>query len=388
MSLKKEQKVLLSLLKEIDNLCLKHKIDYYLSPRLTLCAVTGRAFPENPLYGVVLMKTDDMERFRQIVQDAPGEGRALESMKNHKWFPGFYLRYEDTNTLFLNVGEGRDYAHSSLGINIFPLRSKIQNKARREKENFWEEGWLRLCDDPSVKNMNSKSRRAERLLRLRCLTGQGKVAAQLYDNFCKHQGGRESKNYVLKRRKQTITYSRKIFESSTRVMLEGEKFSVPARTDDYLKASYGKNYKDSPEPCYVQQPHVIFSARVSGDELLAEMNGTQRFFRDFLSVSRVNKKIRGFKTYANECWEYASFCAERMNLGADYERRKGYIKNLYKNEDYLRLEEEFRRYSDVMNKSLDRGELFAEDEEIFDIYVDVLSKTGKMVQKEKIDRLI
>ena len=63
-------------------------------------------------------------------------------------------------------------------------------------------------------------------------------------------------------------------------------------------------------------------------------------------------------------------------------------KNLYKNEDYITLEKVFRSYSKMMEKSFEQGELFAEDDEIFDIYVDVLEKTGKTVQRSKIGTLI
>jgi len=77
-----------------------------------------------------------------------------------------------------------------------------------------------------------------------------------------------------------------------------------------------------------------------------------------------------------------------MNLGVSYEKQKDYIKNLYKNEDYMTLEKVFRPYFKMMQKSLQKGELFAEDEEILDIYIDVLEKTGKTVQREKIGALI
>ena len=60
----------------------------------------------------------------------------------------------------------------------------------------------------------------------------------------------------------------------------------------------------------------------------------------------------------------------------------------YKNEDYMTLERVFRPYFKMMQKSLQKNELFAEDEEIFDIYVDVLEKTGKTVQRSKIGTLI
>ena len=130
--LNKKQKVILSLLQEIDEICRRNKIEYYLSPRLTLCAVEGHPFPQNPMFGVVLMKTADMERFRLAVDEDPREKRALESMKSHKWFSGFYLRYTNTDTLCLNLDNTRDYAFPGIGVSIFPLRTPAASvKAER-----------------------------------------------------------------------------------------------------------------------------------------------------------------------------------------------------------------------------------------------------------------
>ena len=64
------------------------------------------------------------------------------------------------------------------------------------------------------------------------------------------------------------------------------------------------------------------------------------------------------------------------------------IHHLYKNEDYVTLEKVFCPYFKMMQKSLEKGEIFAEDEEILDIYIDVLEKTGKTEQREKIGTLI
>ena len=75
------------------------------------------------MFGVVLMKTADMERFRLAVDEDPREKRALESMKSHKWFSGFYLRYTNTDTLCLNLDNTRDYAFPGIGVSIFPLRT-------------------------------------------------------------------------------------------------------------------------------------------------------------------------------------------------------------------------------------------------------------------------
>ena len=42
--LNREQQKILELLKEIDTICRKNKITYFLSPYFTLCAVTGTTF--------------------------------------------------------------------------------------------------------------------------------------------------------------------------------------------------------------------------------------------------------------------------------------------------------------------------------------------------------
>lgn len=76
--LTREQKKILELLKEIDIICRKNKITYFLSPYFTLCAVTGRPFPMNPMTGAVYMKPADMERFKNAFEEEPGLRRALD----------------------------------------------------------------------------------------------------------------------------------------------------------------------------------------------------------------------------------------------------------------------------------------------------------------------
>ena len=70
-------------------------------------------------------------------------------------------------------------------------------------------------------------------------------------------------------------------------------------------------------------------------------------------------RSRRHKDYFNECWDYVEFCGERLNLSVSYEKQKDYIKNLYKNEDYMTLERVFRPYFKMMQKSLQKNELFS-----------------------------
>ena len=133
---------------------------------------------------------------------------------------------------------------------------------------------------------------------------------------------------------------------------------------------------------------LVVSARVSYTQFWKESGNFEKYCKERMKNARKLARSRRHKDYFNECWDYVEFCGERLNLSVSYEKQKDYIKNLYKNEDYMTLERVFRPYFKMMQKSLQKNELFAEDEEIFDIYIDVLEKTGKTVQRSKIGTLI
>lgn len=334
------------------------------------------------------MKTADMERFRLAVEDDPREKRALESMKSHRWFSGFYLRYTNTDTLCLNLDNTRDYAFPGIGVSIFPLRTPVGSAAADHRFSRDENAWTELCHI-NYAERNFKSRVNRMIMRMQCLiTGRQGQAAHLYDKFIKLHQQPDADKYILKRRKQTTVFPAEIFAESRRVMLEGVELQVPAKTAEYLTVSYGKNYKDVKEPRYVTPIALVVSARVSYTQFWKEAGNFEKYCKERMKNARKLARSRRHKDYFNECWDYVEFCGERMNMGVAYEKQKDYIKNLYKNEDYMTLEKVFRPYFKMMQKSLQKNELFAEDEEIFDIYIDVLEKTGKTVQRGKIGTLI
>lgn len=115
----RENKEVIKLLTEIDKICKRQGISYVLGPQLTLCSVRNQEIA-SPHAGVVYMKTADMERFRQAVQEEIPDGRVVESMNNNKHFYGFFLRYTDLNTLCLRLNEGRNYKYPGMGVDIFP----------------------------------------------------------------------------------------------------------------------------------------------------------------------------------------------------------------------------------------------------------------------------
>ena len=72
----REIKEVVKLLAEIDKICKREGIPYYLGPQLTLCC-GYRAGDHQPHAGVVYMRTADMERFRLAVEKETPDGRIV-----------------------------------------------------------------------------------------------------------------------------------------------------------------------------------------------------------------------------------------------------------------------------------------------------------------------
>lgn len=384
--MKREQQEVLSLLKEIDKICRKNKIPYYLSPQLTLCGVTGQPFPQDPLCGVVLMKTGDMERFRIAFEADPPKRRTLESMKNNKRFPGLYLRYENMDTLCFRLDEGRNFRYPGMGVDILPLRGKIASRKGHLWNRALEVGWQQSCylynNKPGLSGMLCKLP-----VRLLSLGGRARLGKRLYEKFLERQDTKGSDEYVLRlNRTETLYYPAEIFKKTAQLELEGSKFLVPDGKIWYLQKTYGSDYENVPAEEPKPDWTVMTSALVSYEDYFQETGSLKKIIkarrRQYLKDSIGRRRQR----YYNWCWNYAKLCAGQRELDVYYEEKKDYIKNLYKNGDYVRLEAVFRPYTRMNQRCLKEKEIYASDEEMMEIYLDVLEKTGNGELKRQIER--
>lgn len=384
--MKREQQEVLSLLKEVDKICKKNKIPYYLSPQLTLCKVTGQPFPQSPLCGVIVMKTEDMERFRQVVEEKCPDRRALESMRNNKRFPGFYLRYVNKDTLCYRLDEGNNFQYPGIGVDILPLRGKIASR----KKHLWiralELGWQNSCyfynSKPGPAGLFCKF-----LIKVMSFGGRDRLGKKLYDRFMKAQSAANSEEYVLRlNRTETYYYPAEIFKKAVPMEVEGSKFLVPDGKIWYLQKTYGLNYEEIPAEEWQPDWTVMTSALVGYEDYFDATGSLKKLIkarrRQYLWDSVGRRRQR----YYNWCWNYAKMCGSQRELDVYYEEKKDFIKNLYKNEDYMRLETIFRPYTRMMQRCLNEKEVYASDEEVMDIYLDVLDKTGNADLKKQIGK--
>lgn len=384
--LNREQQKILELLKEIDTICRKNNITYYLSPYFTLCAVTGRPFPMNPASGAIYMKTGDMEKFKNVFEEEPELRRALESMDNNKHFPGFHLRYTDKDTLFYKMDDYGKYHYPGMAVNILPLQCEYGPKSKYLWNRMLEDGWKKI----NAQKGRGKTKRdfvCICMVRFLSLCGRGWLGKRIFRDLI-HQPQDNVRTYVIRFVNENFYYSADIFEERQEVELEGEKFFIPGEADRYLSVVYGRNYRKKAPEKYRQAPTTVCSTLIPCDEFMKDSRELKK-----LASSRKRRETRrrlgmSYKKYFNECWKYAKFCGKKYTCARAYRKKTEYIRNLYRDGDYIRLADAFSEYTRMMNKCLKYEEIFEADPEILDIYLQYLEKTGRIPLLEKVKKYV
>lgn len=384
--LNREQQKILELLKEIDIICKKNKIPYFLSPYLTFCAVMKRPFPQNPSAGVVYMKTGDMERFKNIFEEEPELRRTLESMENNSRFPGFFLRYTDKDTLLYRMDEYGKYRYPGISVTILPLQCEYGPKLKYHWNRMREEGWKRIYGKKGTWR-NRRELACIWMVRFLLLCGRGWLGKSIFQDLL-HQPQENVRTYVIRYFEMNLYFSASVFERTQEIELEGERFSIPEDVEKYLVTAYGKKYRNKSPEKYVPDSMSVCSALIPCEEFMQQSKELKKFAADRKRVVRRRKFGLNYRKYFEQCWDYVKFCGAKCECSAAYRKKQSYIQNLLKNEDYVQLEKTFAEYTRMMNRCLKYEEAFDTDPEIFELYLQYLEKTGRISYMEKVKKYV
>ena len=249
-----------------------------------------------------------------------------------------------------------------------------------------EEGWKRIYGKKG-KWRNRRELGCIWMVRVLSLCGRGWLAKSIFRDLLRQpQDG--AKTYVLRYFDQNLYFPAHIFENPGEAMLGGESFMVPGNTDSYLTRAYGKNYRNKSMENYVPGSLVVCSTLIPCEEFLQQ----SKELKKFASVRKKREKRRQFgmnyREYLAQCWDYAKFCGEKYTCALAYRKKLSYIRNLFKNEDYVELEKAFAGYTRMNDRCLKYEEAFETDLEVFDLYLKYLEKTGRISYMEKVKKYV
>lgn len=383
----KLQQTLYQLLKEIHEICVANKIAYTLHPQLVLFLKNGLDIPENYDCRCVYMSAANLHRFVAVCRKNLPPNRGVDSLRTNPKYPEFYsARYSDTETLYLNVNEGFNYANNGLFIRIEALRSYPNSSIKRKLVSMMELGWR--ANTYQYTNRSSKKELLSKIaIRCMMLMGRRPLSRLLYHFSLKAYRCKNPK-YRVRVKEKTVALPKKAFKRKKVRVSEEEFFYIPADWKKFLKSAYGKNYKQLLKKKYVPPISIIENPYISSEEFFKEYPDLGKFFRKRMRLRKDTRRMKKLLEYRDYCWAMVNMAGDKYRLKSYYDKNRAKILNLRKAKNYKKLMTLYKHYYKTQKKYEKYGQTFKIDPKIDKIYYETLRHNKKKAFANKMKELL
>lgn len=230
-------KVIYSLLIEIDEICKRNNIDYFLANRLALIAYRGNEGDDYNT-GRIFMTAENLKKFIKACEVEITESRVIEWMGNNERFPGVFLRYINTDSTYYTTK--RLCTENNLGMFI---TIDVLRPARKNEKYYHtiENAWKNFSFDMPAGGKKWENKVLKILKTGSAIFGREKISKFLIKFFL----NRYQSKYAVERfylhedvKKTRRYYSTNFFKEAVNVKLYDKYFKVPQNLDKYIKKQY------------------------------------------------------------------------------------------------------------------------------------------------------
>ncbi len=234
------QKRILGLLLEVDALCQKYDIEYYLEGGAVLGALRHGGFLPWDDDTDITMTRDNWEKFKIAFFKENPENRALEAPELNEEYPTNTVRYIDTSTTNIWRSMMFDVAANGLAVDIFILEDAPDDDEKLEQ---MKRDFIDHCEiiNPyyRLSSLGDGKRYAELLQRTRT-QGKKKVVDELERKILKYHG--QGNRYLMRWGMRFQVYNKDVFGKPVRVPFEDVMLPIPEKPIDYLVYQYGMDW--------------------------------------------------------------------------------------------------------------------------------------------------
>ncbi len=247
--LKRLHQDLLTILLELDRICKKYNIRYFLSGGTLLGAIRHKGFiPWDDDIDIEMMR-HDYDKFCKICESELNEKKFfLQTQKNDKNYNWVYGKLRLKGTEYIRVGQEHLKQKTGIFIDIFPIDNTINKKVSQYIINTGCE----TCRSILWSNVGVKTskRFLEKIKYMILSKIPRKIAINVFEYLAKLYNNIDTKykvfyNLKLKNRKCYI-YQSKWYEDQLNVEFEKYKFPIPIGYKHILQMYYG-DYMKLPE---------------------------------------------------------------------------------------------------------------------------------------------
>lgn len=250
--MKKIWKVELQMLDEVDRICKKHGLTYFLVHGSLLGAVRHKGFiPWDDDLDIAMLRKD-YDRFVQLAAEELPEGLSLHTPSTEKTvFWGGYARIRDSRTTAIETRELGHEANLGIWIDILPIDTAVDDERKFYKQQLRIRHLHRLLlaqiygrDFKRYADMSTWQWRWYRLLAAGI--SHKRLTRELDKEMTRYDGEDSDEVAMLSGYYKHRRLVKKDFEDTVLLEFEHRRVPAPAGYESYLFRSLGKDYMKYP----------------------------------------------------------------------------------------------------------------------------------------------
>ena len=375
----------LELLHEIDMICSKHNLNYYLSGRILFHIKRFSKIYDPMLPVEILMTASDFKRFSNAVEKENRHDRYLDSMMNNGWHKGFNACYGDTKSFDLSTHDSLISHMSGIHINIEILRSE-SNASLYKLEQRWNE----LFNTYTKGFIHKINKMADSVL---CaLIGRDKISKKLFNKFLEINDYTSDKFIQMYPNRKAIVYPADIFASEQTINFNGLDVKTVGDINQFLSIRFGNDWDLLERSVSISNPCVkIADAFVPYNYFYKKLlenniNITKLWeITDKKTLENIQKKKYNKKILS--LWNLFYSSGERYKYAQLYLPEKNRLMSLYHDQKLSLLQEELSDYVEASLKMLRDGEIIFFDGELFECMVACVKELGETNAAKRMMRI-
>ncbi len=376
------QNRLFTLLCDLDDICKKEGIPYYLIRETAQAASLQQAFFPNCRQITVGMYPKQAIRFARAVKKQKRADRIVDAMCTNSNYPEFTMRYGDPTTLmFQAYDEKKRIPCMSITIEMIcplPKRLTILPKVFRR-------GW-QVCCTP-VKKFHGKAHRAVAAVCHGVKAVGGKLFSglvfKLWAACFPHNGG--AKKFTIGKSQQL--YSAKLLKNPQMLTFEGRQFPGFSNVAEYLDQAYGQKLAPGNTSAGSQIMSVHIPYRLYLDTLYKKMD-MEKVYQDKAEYDEIQGKVVPYNRKIARYYDIVARTERRFALYEQYMPMKEQLLALRREEKFEELNELLFPYRSEIYGFYKKKLGLCFDKEIFDITMELLERENRQDYVRKVRALV
>lgn len=372
------QQKLLELLCDLDTICQRENIPYYLSGHTALSAYTRSEFFPDCCQASVSMTPENAIRFLQAVRKEGRSDRITDSMFSNKNYPDFTLRFCDPNTLMIPLPYCRPSSLPYIGIVIHMIRTKPahMNKIYQLSHTFWRASTM---SEGSVSGFTkhvavSVCRIAKNIL-------GGKYFSRLLFRFWVSLFQFRETDKPIAIASDAFHYEPALVKGAQTVALEGKVFPIFADPEGYLLTAYGEDYSTVIPKYYKPSASLLASVNISFRQFVEtakERNlDLKTIQKKKTKCDLLQAKVSFYNRQIDRYYAIVERTEKRYALYETYMPMKEELLRLDREERYEELNDLLKPYRSALWAFYKKKLGLCFDREIFDLTMKILVMEGQ-----------